>query len=48
MKSIVKVSNDYVIKTVKRHEIRMRKANKFYVARTDTQLNNYLKEKGII
>lgn len=48
MKSIVKVSNEYVIKTVKRHEIRMKKANKIYVAKTDKQLNNYLIEKGII
>lgn len=43
LKSIVKLSNEYVIKTVKKHEITMKKAHKFY-----KQLQTYLKEKGIL
>lgn len=48
MKSIAKVSDEYIIKTVKKHELRMRKANRIYVAKSDKQLHNYLKEKGIL
>lgn len=48
MKSIVKVSDEYVIKTVKRHELKLRKANKIFTARSDKQLYNYMREKGLI
>lgn len=48
VKSIVKLSNEYVIKTVKKHEIKMKKAHRFYIAKSDKRLQTYLKEKGIL
>lgn len=48
MTSTVKLYDDYVIKTVQRHEIRMKKAKKIYTAKSDKQLQTYLKEKGIL
>lgn len=48
MKSIPKVSDEYIIKMVKRHELRMKRANKIYVAQNDKQLISYMKEKGLI
>lgn len=48
MKKVSKVSDEYIIKTVKKHELHMKKANKIYVANTEQQLMSYMKEKGLI
>lgn len=47
-KSVTTMKDDYIIKTVKRHELRLKNANKIYVGKSDKELMRYLKEKGLM